>query len=386
MTETDYRRTFSGRATRLAKSLAIGGALLLLGAIPGFAQTATVFSGGEPAGKSDGYTTYEYNAAPFPVTYNDTLYLYGTAADGKGYYTTYDGSQWTAYTGWDDQPTTYKWQPTSVSNAGKQYLFYTGQDNKIYHDTYDGQAWSGWEDISGAYTYAEAPYANNYGDSVYLYAPATDGNVYYKSWAAGGWTEWAAVNDGNAAKACQPYSLEWGEYENVFWTGEDGKVYWNRYNDAGWTGAKALPGDTTFGYASYATGYDGKLYSHAVSADGLPYYNVFTEGSGWTGWQAYPSAPAAKVSWQPSAYTYDDTQHVIYTGDDGHAYYISYAAGAWSDSWTDLGANYAYDPVQYEYGDGYYLTYTGQDGGIYYKTYADGAGAVEPTPTEEPGY
>src|SRR5665811_1453391 len=209
MTETDYRRTFSGRATRLAKSLAIGGALLLLGAIPGFAQTATVFSGGEPAGKSDGYTTYEYNAAPFPVTYNDTLYLYGTAADGKGYYTTYDGSQWTAYTGWDDQPTTYKWQPTSVSNAGKQYLFYTGQDNKIYHDTYDGQAWSGWEDISGAYTYAEAPYANNYGDSVYLYAPATDGNVYYKSWAAGGWTEWAAVNDGNAAKACQPYSLEW---------------------------------------------------------------------------------------------------------------------------------------------------------------------------------
>lgn len=119
----------------------------------------------------------------------------------------------------------------------------------------------------------------------------------------------------------------------------------------------------------------------------MPHYNTFADDDGWSGWTAYATAPPAKVKYQPSAYVYDDTQHVIYTGDDGHAYYASYK-GEWSD-WQDLGDNYAYDPYTYEYGDNYYLTYTGTDGYIYVKPYAADGGApddgyAEPTPT--PGY
>ena len=64
----------------------------------------------------------------------------------------------------------------------------------------------------------------------------------------------------------------------------------------------------------------------------------------------------------------DDRQHRGYTGEDGHAYYVSYDGETWSD-WQDLSENYAYDPLQYEYAWEHYLAYTGEDGSVYSKTY-----------------
>ena len=78
----------------------------------------------------------------------------------------------------------------------------------------------------------------------------------------------------------------------------------------------------------------------------------------------------AKVVNQPNAYVYDDIQHLVFTGDNGHAYYTEYDGG-FSDDWTDLGKNYAYDPYQYEYDGNLYLTYTGADYGNYVKAYEE---------------
>jgi hypothetical protein len=171
--------------------------------------------------------------------------------------------------------------------------------------------------------------------------------------------------------------VAWGEYENVFWTGADGKVYWNRYDGSAWTEAKALTGDGSYDSAPYAIGYspEQKLYAYAVSAEGAPYWNVFAEGEGWTGWQAYQAQTPAPVQYQPHAYEYDGVQHLVLTGTDGHAYYTTYD-GQYAE-WADLGDNYAYDPSTYEHADGYYLTYTGQDGKVYYKTYEADAGEEE---------
>jgi hypothetical protein len=129
--------------------------------------------------------------------------------------------------------------------------------------------------------------------------------------------------------------------------------------------------------APYAVGYapEQKLYAYGVSTDGQPAWNVFTEGEGWTGWKPYEGLDA-KVTNQPNAYVYDDIQHLIFSGADGHAYYTEYDGG-WADEWTDLGANYSYDPYQYEYNGNLYLTYTGQDYGAYVSEYA---------PAQDSGY
>jgi len=371
---------YTTRTPRLVRALTLGLALLILAVLPALGQAAAPFSGGGKAGQGDPYAGYAYTAAPKAVV-NQSLYLYGTADDGKGYYTTYDGATWSAWQTWDAQPVNYKWEPAAVKYGETQYVYYAGEDNKYYQNTYDGTAWSGWEDVSGAYTYAAAPYASTDGTSLYLYGAAADGNLYYKSYDGAAWTEWAAVNDpAYPVGAYQPYSVYWGEYENTFWTGQDGKSYWNRYDGTAWSGAKEIPGDYTYADTAYAVGYNDALYAYGTGADGVPYYNSF-DGSAWAGWSTYQAAPAAPVAYQPSAYVYEGKQNVVYTGNDGHAYYTSYDGAQWTP-WQDLGANYSYESVQYEYGDGYYLAYTGQDGSIYYKTYSgEGGGAVEETPT-----
>jgi hypothetical protein len=362
----------------LVTAVVIALAMMLAAIYPASGQGAP-FSGGGKAGTAGAYGEPSYNAAPAYVA-NASLYVYGTAADGKGYWTTYDGAAWTEYQSWDAQPVNYKWRPTATEYGGKQYVYYAGEDNKYYQNTYDGSAWSGWEDTSGAYTYAAAPYVGKTDTAIYLYGVATDGNLYHKGYDGTAWGEWTAVNDpAYPVGAYQPYSVYWGGYENVFWTGQDGKAYWNRYDGTAWTGAKEIPGDYTYAAAPYAVGYNDTLYAYTSGADGVPYYNTF-DGSAWAGWSGYQAAPAAPVAaYAPNAYVYENKQHVVYTGQDGHGYYTSYDGTTWTP-WTDLGANYAYEPVQYEYGGGYYLAYTGQDGGLYYKTYS-GGGTIEETPT-----
>ena len=375
-----------GRVSRHAAALTIGAGLLLSAAAPALGQDAVGFSGGGKAGQDDPYASYAYTVAPSTVDYNNEVYLYGTADDGKGYYTSWNGTEWSTYGSWDTQPADFKWEPSTTEYKGAQLVTYAGQDDKYYTNTWDGQAWTGWNDISGPYTFKQAPTTVKYNDMLYVYGAAADGNVYGKSYDGATWSDWSAVNETYTAGAYQPYAVEWNGYNNVFWTGEDGKAYWNRYDGSAWTGAVELAGDYTYADSLYAVAYDNTLYAYATGADGMPYYNTFAEGQGWGGWQAYATAPAAQVAYQPSVSVYEDKQHVIYTGKDGHAYYTSYDGASWS-GWEDLGTNYAYDTVQYGYGDGHYLAYTGADGDIYYKTYSGGGdlpAGQDPTPT--PGY
>lgn len=348
------------------------------------ARQGVPFSGGGQVGGN----AYQYQAAPEPVAYGDKFYIYATGKDGTGYYTTYDGSQWTPWQAWASQPVKYQGPPAAATYQNKTYVFYTGQDGHIYHNAYDGNAWSGWNDVSGPYTYQYPPYVNIYGDTVFLYGTSGNGTPYYRTYNGQAWSDWQGWSDAPSAKST-PYGVDWGGYNNVFYYGADGKVYWNRYNQQGWTGYKALLGDGSYQYC-YAVGYapEKKLYAYTISTDGVPYYNAFTEGQGWSGWSAYPYAPAVKVQYQPNAYVYGDAQHVVYTGTDGHAYYAEYQNGQWGN-WQDLGPNYDYTSKQYAYKDQYYLTYTGQDGYVYARLYAGGgsqpaAGYPSPTPKSQP--
>ncbi|MBA3529015.1 MAG: hypothetical protein H0T91_06870 [Propionibacteriaceae bacterium] len=355
-------------------ALALGATVTLGGVLGAFAQDAGTFDGGGQV-KGGGYAEYEYAASPYEVTYDDTVYIYGTGKDGKGSYVTYDGSEWSDYYTWEDQPADYAWDPAAVVYNDANNVFYGSKDGGLYHNGYSGGEWSGWENLAGDYSFTYAPYTNVYDDTLYLYGVADDSYVYYKTYDGVEWSAWEPANDDYLSGVYQPYAVEWGGYENVFWTGDDGKVYWNRYDDAGWTGAKELPyADATYEYGSapYAIGYsaDEKLYAYAITTDGAPNWNVFTEGEGWSGWKAYEAEVPVKAKGQPHAYEYDGVQHLIVSGEDGHAYYTTYD-GSYGE-WADLGDNYAYDPYTYEYDDAYYLTYTGENGYLYYKEYKAG--------------
>ena len=363
---------------RGAVALALGAAVTMSGVLGALADDAygeygkaeKIASGGE-------YAEYEYAYNAVPVYHEEEVLLYATSKEGEAHYYTYDGGWGEPYV-FEDQPVSYQWEPAAVAHGGKQYLFYIGEDDKYYHNNYDGADWTGWEDLSGEYTFAAPPYANKYGDDlVFAYGVADDGYVYYKTWAEGGWSEWAPVNESANAGEYQPYAIEWGGYNNVFWTGDDGYVYWNRYDPAteSWTGEKQLPYEADeyeYTSAPYALGYsvDDTLYAYAFTADGQPHWNTF-DGEGWSGWKGYESEYSWEAAYQPYAYEYDGVQYIYTTAKDGHAYYTTYDGEAYSD-WTDLGENYGYEVSAYEYDGTQNITYTGENGYLYYKEYAAG--------------
>lgn len=308
-----------------------------------------------------------FASSTYNVTVDDTLYQYATGEDGDAYYTTFDGEEWTEWTGYDAQPVKYKSDPAPVYYNDASYVTYYGEDGKYYFSGADGE----WTDISGDYTFKYAPYSNVYDGTLYVYGVAEDGYVYWIDYDGSEWGTWGEIG-GQTTGAYEVYAVDWNDYNNVFWTSDDGHVYWNRWDGSEWTGVRDLPNGTEFTSAPYATGYapEKKLYAYAVTGDGLPAWTSFTEGEGWEDWSTYEGLDA-KVKNQPNAYVYDDTQHIVYTGDDGHAYYTEYA-GEWTDEWVDLGDNYAWDAYQYEYDGDLYLTYTGENGSIYNKAYAGG--------------
>jgi hypothetical protein len=354
---------------RARRGLAVAGmATVLLGLATGGALADGGYGKANKVGNGD----YEYASSTYSIAVGDYVYQYANGKDGYAYYTYYDGNQWSDWISWPDtQPWKVKYDPAPVKYQDNNYVFYTGEDGHLYHlSGVVGGDWT-WDDLSGDYTFTYAPYANQNGDYLYLYGVGKDdGYVYYRQYDGSQWTDWANVSE-ETTSAYEPYSVKYGGYENVFWTSDDGKVYWNRHKGSEWTGVKALPGDYEFKSAPYAVEYapEKKLYAYGVTKEGYPAWNVF-DGKKWTGWKPYDGL-SAKVKNQPNDYVYDDVQHLVFTGADGHAYYTEYNGG-WSDKWQDLGANYNYDPWQYSYGDGVYLTYTGKDGYAYYKPYKAG--------------
>lgn len=376
------------KGSRRAFVAASAGGLLTVSAL-GSLRTAVAQSSGYEPGEAINGTTATFTGGTYAVYADDTLYQYAHDDQGDAYYNTYDGSAWSGWEAYAEQPAPVGWDPAPVVYDDASYVYYTGDDGYLYQQNWDSYGDAVWEDVSGEYTYAAAPYATSREDNIYLYATAEDGNVYHKGYnEADGWNAWTAVNEAEypAKTASKPYSVSWADHENLFWLGEDDKVYWNRYNyaDGEWAGAKEIPAEYGFKCVPYAVGYapEETLYAFSANADGGPVYNTFVEGDGWSGWEPWEMSWTAK--YQANAYVKDDALHLVYTGDDDHAYYTSYGADGWSGEWEDLGDNYGCDSYQYEYEDGLYLTYTGADGSIYWRPYADGGGTLEPT--EEPEY
>ncbi len=381
----DYRRSLlTSTSSRRAFMAFTGGGAIALATARGLPALAA--DGGYEEGKAiPGDYAFENGTYVSPT--DDALYQYATGTDGYAYCSKYADGEWSDWEQAGDQ--TVGWDPAPVTYDGKSQAYYTGGGGYIYELTWDSYGDAQWEDVSGGYTFEASPYASAYEDTLHLYGTSTDGYVYHKGYTKdGGWGEWAPLNapEYPAKTDSKPYSVSWSDHENTFWVGADDKTYWNRYSyaDGSWDEPKEIPADYGFKCTPYAVGYapEKKLYAYSATSEGAPTWNSFADGEGWSGWQTYETDWAA--NYQPNAYVYNDTQHVVYVSDDYNAYYTQYGTDGWDGEWADLGGNYGYDCQQYAYNDNLYLTYTGEDGGIYYRQYAsDGGGTLEPTETLE---
>ena len=97
------------------------------------AHGGTFGDGGRGGG--DAYTDA---AAPYAIEYADVLDEDATGEDGEGSCTTWDGQEWSAWSGWNDQTTNYRWQAAAAEYKGKHFVFYDGTDNTYHASGHDG--------------------------------------------------------------------------------------------------------------------------------------------------------------------------------------------------------------------------------------------------------
>jgi len=138
---------------------------------------------------------YEYGASPYAVGYDDKLYAYAVAEDGRPYYSSFaDGEGWSGWQEYDyEAPTKYEYQPSAYVYEGKQHLVYTGDDGHAYYASYDG-SWSDWQDLGENYAYD--PYQYEFDGKAYLTYTGEDGYAYYKEYGAKGGYEEPEEDDG----------------------------------------------------------------------------------------------------------------------------------------------------------------------------------------------
>ena len=141
-----------GGYARVRRLIAAGAVAVVIGGL----SIGSAFADGTygeptkiPSGSEYGAGQYSFDASTVAVPYDGNLYQYATGADGAGYYATYDGTAWTDWTTWENQPATYAYEPTAVTYKDATYVYYTGQDGKLYGNYYDGSAWAGWQDYAG---------------------------------------------------------------------------------------------------------------------------------------------------------------------------------------------------------------------------------------------
>ena len=309
-----------------AIALALGATVTLGGVLGAFAADGTFDEGGQV--KSGGYEEYEYAAGPVrgrPTTDTSTPTRPArtarattsptTAPSGASYYT------------WEDQPADYKWEPAAVTYGESQYVFYAGEDSKYYLQRLRRLRVGGWEDISGEYEFAVRPVRQRL-----RRLPLRLRHRHRRLRLRTSPTTAPSGRTGRrSTRTTRPpvpaYAIEWDGYNNVFWTGKDGKVYWNRYDgDRSGPAPRRCRTAEEYEYADapYAIGYRGR---HALRLRHRPRTapRTGTPSTARAGAGGRPTRPRLRGRGQVPAerLRLRGVQHVVYTAEDGHAYYTT---------------------------------------------------------------
>ena len=134
-------------------------------------------AGGYEAGKKiEGAYTFQYGTYVAPA--KDELYQYAHDDKGDAYYNTYDGSAWSGWQGYENQPAPVAYDPAPVAYGNTSYVYYSGKDGYLYQQGWDDYGAATWDDVSGDYTYTPQPYASVYENTINPYSNNGNGNLY----------------------------------------------------------------------------------------------------------------------------------------------------------------------------------------------------------------
>jgi len=297
------------------------------------------------------------------------------------------------------------------------HIIYRGQDGHIHDLCFiRGQ---GWKHTSLTGSIQAPPAAGNPAGHIYPVFPSqhveyrgTDGHIHELYWmAAKGWrhASLTAGTQGAPLAAGDPvgYTFAQDESNHVVYRGQDGHIHDLRFtraegrvhnNLSGSTGAPTAAGDPT-GYIFHVfpsqhvqyRGTDGHIYElYWMAAKGWRHANLTAGTSG---------APLA--AGDPTAYasTLDDSNHVIYRGQDGHIHDLCFKRDT-GRVHTNLSATTgsptaAGDPSGYTFDlfPSQHVVYRGTDGHIHQLYFMKEKGwrrsnltgdANAPTPASEP--
>jgi hypothetical protein len=218
-----------------------------------------------------------------------------TLLNGTPSLATWNGTQWSGYTGLGTPPNGITGDPAIVSWApGRLDVFVRGGDNKLWQNfsTDAGATWSGW--------------VQPFTDGVLASAPAVDSRG--------------------------PGQLD------VFVIGTDSHIYQRFYNgawNAGWLD-QSTPTSVASGSRPSAVSRDGIHVDVFVESADQKLWQRTWDGSNWSIWNP-PVGSSGTLATSPEVTSWDNDNLLVFTvGTDGHAYALPFGAGGWG-TWVRLG-------------------------------------------------
>jgi hypothetical protein len=154
-----------------------------------------------------------------------------------------------------------------------------------------------------------------------------------------------------------------GTYHDVLGNG-NGNVTVTYLWTTGGTGA------TTDAASNAVTRYGSQLQVYGRASGGGTYSDVYTPGSGWSGWQSLGGVLVDN----PTAVAYGQQLQVFGRAGNGHTFSDVWTPGTGWSGWTDLGGVIAGDPVAIQYGDQVQVYGRAAGGGTYSDVYTPGKG------------
>jgi hypothetical protein len=226
---------------------------------------------------------------PWPVVYNNELYVFYTASSSTGIsYVIFDGSAWSSevtpssFDGTSDSPAAVVYAPPGSSF--QIYVFYSGTGSNsgaVYYNIFNGSSWTSSTQIS---------------DTNLSYSPSAvvfNGEIYLVYEGSGG----------------------------------DAQLRYNTFNGSTWSGYTQVTGVSTYN-RPWPVVSDGQLlvfYHSAASAGGIWYVPLFSSGPG-------IEVPASSSAYVPAALAYDNAISVFYLANSNSQ--ILYNLHTGNSLWT----------------------------------------------------
>jgi hypothetical protein len=249
---------------------------------------------------------------------------------------TFDGTSWSGWIlpGGDG---TFNYSPCAVSRTPEYVSVYVvGTNGAVYETTYEGSNYVAWTNLGGQTAHGPAccsmaPLRND------IFVTGTNGAVFQKYYNDGVWSQWLTLggkaNSGPGACSYAANQLA------VFVQGTDGYTWWRYWSGTAWSAWHSLGGpkvESTNHPA--ACGYNGKIYLFITTSNNKVAYREYN-GAFWNSWvtdnTTIVSSPEVQITADGS------TVHYFARGNDRAIWHRSFgtASEKWSD-WESLGGNF----------------------------------------------